>query len=60
MPARPQSTPTRQNLCAEVLVAAFDIIPGAGISAGIAMLATGGVLFIGQLIEPTRLRLRRS
>jgi hypothetical protein len=48
------------SIAALGLVAAFDIIPGAGISAGIAMLAIGGVLFIGQLIEPTRLRLRRS
>jgi hypothetical protein len=42
-----------------LLVAAFDIIPGAGISAGIAMFAIGSALFIGQLIEPTKL-LRRS
>ncbi len=40
------------------LVAAFDIIPGAGFSAGIAMLAIGGVLFISQLIEPNRFWLR--
>ena len=40
------------------LVAAFDIIPGAGISAGVAMLAIGGVLFIAQLIEPNRFWLR--
>ena len=40
------------------LVAAFDVIPGAGISAGIAMIAIGGVLFIAQLIEPNRFWLR--
>ena len=39
------------------LVALFDIIPGAGIPAGVALLAIGGVLFIGQLIESSRLRL---
>ena len=39
------------------VVAAFDIIPGAGTSAGIVLLAIGGVLFLGQLIEPSRLRL---
>jgi hypothetical protein len=39
------------------LVAVFDIIPGAGIAAGIALLAASGVLFIGQLIESSALRL---
>ena len=39
------------------LVAVFDIIPGAGIPAGMALLAIGGVLFTGQVIESSRLRL---
>ena len=39
------------------LLATFDIIPGAGTSAGIALLATGGLIVMGQLIEPSRLRL---
>ncbi len=39
------------------LVAVFDIIPGAGIPAGVALLAIGGVLVIGQMIDSSRLRL---
>jgi hypothetical protein len=39
------------------LVAVFEIIPGAGVPAGVALLAIGGVLFMGQWLEPSRLRL---
>jgi hypothetical protein len=48
------------SIAALGLVAAFDIIAGAGISARIAMLATGGMLLINQLVESTSLRLQWS
>ena len=38
-------------------VAVFNIVPGAGTLAGLVMLALGGVLFTGQLLEGSRLRL---
>ena len=42
------------------LVAVFNIIPGAGTSAGLVMLALGGVLFLGQLLEQSSLQFWRS
>ncbi len=32
-------------------VAASDIIPGAGLTAGAVLLAAGGMIFIGQFVE---------
>ncbi len=32
-------------------IAAFDIIPGAGFTAGAVLLAAGAMLFIGQFVE---------
>ncbi len=32
-------------------IAAFDIIPGADLTAGVILLAAGAMLFIGQFVE---------
>jgi hypothetical protein len=32
-------------------IATFDIIPGAGFTAGAVLLAAGGMIFIGQFME---------
>ena len=37
------------------LVAGFDLIPGAGLTAGMIMLAIGGVLLTGQLLDTSKL-----
>jgi hypothetical protein len=42
------------------LVALFNVIPGASTSAGLVMLAIGGVLFLGQLLERSRWQLWRG
>ena len=38
------------TLVALGIIAAFDIIPGAGFYAGVTMLAIGGVVLLGQLV----------